>query len=347
MTVYQPLPRNFSWLAPLSVSIGRDVTVSEYITGRRYSTTLSDYDRQTYSGTLFCDASTDRLEEIRALLRHVETRGEPLWIKEPLSQFHGELLCGVGDGSIDSFALPIYGASSRLVFVDGVYQSSGVNFRDAANLLSDADAAVESVAGLSDQGTSVTLTLAEGISRVGRYSCKVTTATSQQYWGVETTPVAATVGRTYTGHVAIYGKDGSGRCAIYWLDSGSGYLSAATDDVTVYDDEWTDITVTGVAPSSTAYAMVCAQFSTASSSGTFFADAFGLAPGELVDWYQPALAPGVVEFGTAPTAGEIITGSGAGYRLARVRLDSAFQPWVLDGAGHARLAFAATEELDV
>jgi len=301
----------------------------------------SEYNLRSYEWTpsLFTSTSDD-LEELEWFLHHVGV-GSPFWVIEKLTGKHPRIVCGpLGDGSNDTFALPIYGTATGLVmFVDGVPQASGYTNHAVANLVPDALAAcsdetlwTDSLCEPYDQ-TGFTLDGSSSIRVVPDSGGNPSLTTVPSFSGLS-------AAKTYTGMLAILNT----AAATYQFQVKLNWRTVADANISTTDGTltnclygvWTIITVSGTSPATTAMARLAVERNEATNVDPFYMACAACNPGEYDRWHLPSRAPNLIEFATAPTVNQRVTAYAEGIRMARCRLDQTQVGWTLLSPGHTR-----------
>lgn len=343
MSVEHSLPPDLTLASPLKIGRGQPALVTTYENGAELSRSFVDRARRTYSGEFleFRDTST-KLRQYEAWLGHIANRLRPWWLAEANAGYHRGLWCGIGDGARKAFAVPLLGASGVTILVAGTYSES-YSLADAANLLADDDASMDAITGW-EVAASCILAQADGLSADRVYSLMVTPSAAAAN-GAQLTDAACpavTVGEQYTALASARGA-GSARVRISWLDSGYSVLNTSTGTTTALSaTAWTQLTVTGTAPASAAYARIDVQKTTTETS-KWFIDCVGLAPGDFPDWFLPSVAPPVAVFSAAVALNSVIEASGHGRLLAQVRLLEDEETFSQRLTGHSLPSFRARE----
>jgi len=265
------------------------------------------------------------VEEWDAFLRRTSNGSLPFWLKEPLSDTHPRLHCGpLGDGSRTSFPLPCQSASNVVVFLDTIPQpTSGYTLHSAANLLTDAEAEC----GDWTLWGSILVAFANPSFGLSGLSClkviPVGGGNPIAYLNRRVTGFSP--GDEATGIFAVLntGASRNYRAEIRWYTAGDGFISMSMGSWTTIatTDGWVVISVTDTAPATAAKARVSVQ-ANSTATDPFYADCAGLARGDYDRWHLPSMAPGLIEFGTAPASRERVSAYAEGYRVTRVRIRS-------------------------
>jgi len=298
----------------------------------------SEYNLRSYEWkpSLF-PSGTDDLEELEWFLHHVGI-GSPFWIVEKVTGKHPVLMCGpLGDGSVDTFALPIFGTASNVVmFANGV-PTAAYTKHTVANLLTDSQANCTTHAGWSDPNS--TLTTQTGVAIHGSTSVKVTPdGANDPVVTTATATIGLSAAKTYTAAVAILNTASTTyqwRVSVDWIESDNTPIS--TTDGTLTDcpqGDRTIITVAGESPADTAKATLTITRDESSNADPFFFDCAALNPGEYDRWHLPSRAPNLIELDAALTANHRLTAYAEGTRMARCRLDQDRVGWTLLSPGH-------------
>jgi hypothetical protein len=291
-----------------------------------------------------------QLSEFHAVLDQIG--GGLVAITEGESVFHRELLCGPGiaDGSRTTFTVPLVSGSSVTPFQDGVPMSTGYTFHASANLIpSDgmadgSDATLLNSAGATD-------TDASGFALEGLESVKVspTGGANVRQWiaGIQ---IPVTAAEEYTGQAWVRLTNASAqnyRLILWWYESDQTYITNSNSGDFSLDaaDGWAALFQTVTAPALAAWVLIDVQRNDTSGTDPFYVDCYSVAPGDCESWHLPSVAPGLLEFDTAPAEGTVISANGTGKRWARCHLED--PTWTMDPGGRVRLSnLRATEALE-
>lgn len=191
-----------------------------------------------------------------------------------------------------------------------VTQGTGANqplYRSAnPNLLTYNQASVETnTTGLMARGTGFAIARSTSQSMHGSASVQITvpTGTIQNDWGVSVGTgtsdyVPVTVGKTYTGVAWVKTPSASGTLTIqiFWRTEAGATITAVLANSTG-TGVWQQLSVTGVAPATAAFAQLVVSYQTPST--VWYADAFGVWEGSSTTWVPPVTLPAgmpVVQF---------------------------------------------------
>lgn len=304
---------------------------------------LSDYSRRTVRLAFEEMPSTgDLLARYEAFLDATRLCVRPFWMKWPISRRVRLVAAGpLADGSRAAFPNPLPGASDLLVLRDE-YPLNSANYtaHPCANLLTDNQAAATGgdVTEMSYEGSGGSVTYLFGDSKFGLgcwFYTNANTATGHAIKLASTARAAVTAGGLYK-LVAWVKGNGSYRLEARWYNGAAANGSdTSMTPVTCYVTGWTLLEHNATAaPANTTHCEL-AIVRTSSSTGRFHADCLGVVPGQLDRWYLPSVAPGVIVFGTAPTAGERVYVSGTDYVRLRLRAERNATQWKVMETGHA------------
>ena len=300
----------------------------------------SEYNLRSYEWTpsLFTSTSDD-LEELEWFLHHVGV-GSPFWVVEKLTGKHPRLvLSPLGDGSADTIALPISGATTGLAVFAGGVPTGAYTQHTTANLLTNSEAECSDQSEWSDPNS--TLANRTGVCCDGNEAVKVTPdGANNPVVTAVTSTAGLTAANTFTGMAAILNTSATTRqwrVSINWRTTADADISTTDGTLTnCPQGDWTIITVSGTSPALTAKARLKITRNENTDVGVFYFDCTAINPGEYDRWHLPSRAPNLIEFTTAPTANQRVTAYAEGIRMARCRLDQTQVGWTLLSPGHTR-----------
>ncbi len=307
--------------------------------------------REFVIDTLFLDEADSSLRDrLTAFLHEIGIQARTFWITEPETRQRAGLI-GLGDGVRNAWALPVDGdaPADLLVMVDG--EPVDVTVHGKANLLSDDDTAC-ALSGIGN--TQPTATSGETVDRITGLGVVGGTCFRCTFPGGAvpgggvnagdvndmSTAVVVTPGATYTGIGALaWGDSGNTiKAIIRWFDSGGNASSekgaSVATETTTAGWKWYLGSVTDIAPSDAAYAIVSVDIGETSDTDRY-ADVLSLAPGSLPEWWAPSTAPPVVELATPPASGSLVTYRATARHMARVRFDRPEFQRSLDEVGNS------------
>lgn len=312
-----------------------------FISGRYLSRDWHGYNVREYDlEPTMWQSGTTALEEWSAFWHQIDGAGGEGYLVEPVSEIHRSLLCGgLGDGTKTTFPVPALAPTSVTVFVNGVPQeSSAYTVHSVANEASDALASCADDATYTvDNGTHADVT---GVSLDGLSCIKITPAggAAPELRGTSRiTGITASTEYTSLGWVLCTNASAQNyRARILWYTSGASYISASAGSDVAIDsaDGWTAVSVTATAPATAAEASVRVQRNDTSGTVPYYVDCLALNSGDYDRWHLPSVAPGLIEFATAPAAGARITATATCRRVTRCRFEPGSR-WTLTSPGHA------------
>lgn len=325
MTLERSMPYGSYMLAPINFDRYKPVMRQESAMGKVAKHTRFRRSKFSYDGSLVMPDDVDSRALMSVFLHQTDSlktnRNDYFWVYEDVEEFYPELYCGVGDGSKTSFIVPLIGGSEVSIFVDDVIQETGYTFHEESNYLTDQEASV--IDGDASEFYPVgviSLSAVRSQSLDGMYSIKATPPSPAANLGLYTmgyNPV--TVGNNYFGAAWYIGLGGSltVRTDILWYNGSYSLIGTSTGTgVTLQDNIWKESICEDVAPASSVYARLQCRRIT-SSENPFWIDCMSLGPGDLDAYFIPTYCPGVVEFDSAPSSGEVITCSGLGKLTTR------------------------------
>ena len=331
------VPGDISFLDESTIGMTRPgLQVTQFATGPFSSRDWFGHNVREYDMRVASLDSTAQ-QNWRRFLHQVNGGGDVVWIVEPVSETHYDLICGpIADGTRTTFWIPAYNPSSVTVFVDGAPQSSGYNVRTAANLILDVAAECDDEANFVAQHcTDVGV---GGVALDGEGSMSVTPSGAGNPIARPLTSADAAAAAEYTSMVAILETKASPRdfrAEIDWRDSGLSQISLSTASYSAaVTGEWTIFTLTATAPGSTVYAVPRLRCNS-TATDVFYYDCFAICPGDYDRWHLPSQSPGLIEFSSAPASGSRITATATGQRIARCRMDSNKLAWRVMSSGTA------------
>ena len=332
-------PTDFYVDGDLRIGNTLPIDVSGTTSGNEQGTTRWGREKRSMQLPLYLDGGVALNDpRWRRWLKQVRTDGTRFWWRDLVSRPHHDLLCGIGDGSRTIFPVPVYGAASVTVFVDGAPQTITTDYYEvgSGNQFSEDEATFDGgVGSVSVLGTAV-LSQSSVLARAGYYSCLVTPTGSQANVGFKTASVAAAVGNNFTGVACVRGA-GTFYAELAWLNSGLGVLGYSTGSSGAgAAGAWTWFTVNGTAPASTAYVLLRILRST-NSALVYWVDCCGIYRGSQLAWYRPSCAPLLISLNSAPAAGTEVTANATGYELIPLELRSSGVDHIYTTEGHLQI----------
>jgi hypothetical protein len=312
---------------------------------------IAEYDLQP---ALF-NASDDTLEQWEAFWHQINGGAAAGYIVDPISATHRDLICGpITDGTMTTYPLPlVYPAvSTSKSFKDGAPTVPGTASMDReSNQLTDIQAACDGgvTTGLATYN-AVSISAVSYTALDGLYCVEVDPSGAAPNLGVTLTASSTymptvTVGNDYTVQASFLSTNAAHdyRVTLDWYDSTPSHLSyTAGSDETGAAGTWVHCRTTGTAPSSAAYVRIIAIRPT-SSDAIFCVDCLGVSRGDYETWHLPSQSPGLIEYNSAPSAGQRVTATATGKRVTRCRFEPGTR-WSMTAAGHSMVrSIRATE----
>lgn len=326
-SIARTLPLGWSDRCRVEMMTGGEVL--PLITGgaRRYTELDEPLRRYTLRPTLMLDTSTE-LEEWVALVGQVHRDDGILWIPEPASVAHRGLRCGpITNGTRTTYPIPAINPTDVTVFIDGVpVDPSTYTLHSVANLITDDGCADVSL--LSYFVTAhATSSIVDGISGSGRTSAMIEgNDGSDPVFRSGWFDILPSRAHTMIANILESTAGTNHKAGIWWGDAGYSYLSSSySAGDAVGAGVWTPISHTTTSPANAYSATVASRGNASAGTAPWYTDCFALCPGDYDTWHLPSVAPGLVEFDTAPAAGSRITASATGRRLTRCTLSPVSQ----------------------
>jgi hypothetical protein len=134
-----------------------------------------------------------------------------------------------------------------------------------------------SIPGWNPWSASVNATVTGSIRYSGANSLQFSDNSSNAAFGIQTTPISAEAGKTYQAAAVVYNTGGTGvQLYLQFLDGNGARIGTAFTGISGVKNDWTPITVTGVAPAGTVSVNIL-LYTTKSNVTTLYLDDVSLS----------------------------------------------------------------------
>lgn len=325
-----------------------DAIVTRFELGGRMARHWNDNVQKSYTAKIMPIEFGERdIDELKAFNQHILVTVYPFWVIEPWAETHRDVPCGPpADGAQTTFPLPIRDYSSILgVFKDKVFAvETSYTIHTSANILSDNNANVtQSIGDWVKVGASTAIARFTGDSLDGRACIKVAQAAAANN-GAQCVDVPISNSTYYT--ISAYVK-GSGSFTLKCVENDGSLTEHSSSPLTGVAGTWQQVTIAEFQTTGTTTACTISVTRAAATAAVWFVACVAISPGDNTRWWLPSVAPGLIEFDTAPTAATEVTVAGIGNRMTYVAMDKGGISWSREQTGHvipASMSFMEVRE---
>jgi len=314
-------PRNAKLITKLPVADSSPTTVAELMSGVEVRRTFNETPKRSYSA-LTRIRDEEAKYELQKLIRDCRGSLNTFTFTEPVSEFHSNVLSGVGDGV--NYQFPVYARDveegTMTIFLDGSPVTDLPLY--PGNILTDNQAAaVDGLFGVTALSADY-IRRRKGIARAGLYCFEVGMAAEGVGFGIRTGAHGTynTVhGFAYIAMASVLSEtDTQAHAVLHSVGQHGGIIESITGPVTdIPAGVWTTVSATGTTSWDAHELSMSVLVDTVPVSRVFI-DCLSIARGNKDDWWLPSQAPDLAIL-SGVEDGTVVTTSYIGRRVAMVR----------------------------